>query len=214
MAPPAKGPDRSEQQARKEYVKDRQKLVFRFCGIALAVILVIALLGYFGVFGLIAPHTVENQKNNFGVTAPCAPSGSKALSSSNITLEVLNGTSNSGLADAVGEALYFRGFNVDGIGDANNSSVAHTTIYAGKNALAAAYTLRAQLTSSILELDNSTGNDVILVIGNDFYDLKPASSVTLKEGQALSSIQGCKVASQIQDSPTLSEIGEVVGPLS
>ena len=60
MAP--NGPDRSEQQARKEYVKDRQKLVFRFCGIALAVILVIALLGYFGVFGMIVPHAVKNQK--------------------------------------------------------------------------------------------------------------------------------------------------------
>ena len=214
MAPPAKGPDRSEQQARKEYIKDRQKLVFRFCGIALAVILVIALLGYFGVFGMIAPHAVKNEKNNFGVTAPCAPSGAKALSTSDVTLEVLNGTSKSGLADAVGEALYFRGFNVDGIGDANDGSVTHTTIYAGKNALAAAYTLRSQLKNSILELDNSDGSDVILVIGNDFYDLKPATSVTLKEGQGLSSIQGCKVASQIQDSPTVSEIGEVSGPLS
>ncbi|MBR4399359.1 MAG: LytR C-terminal domain-containing protein [Aeriscardovia sp.] len=208
------GPDRSEQQARKEYVKDRQKLVFRFCGIALAVILIIALLGYFGVFGMIAPHAVKNQQNNFGVTAPCAPAGSKALSSSDITIEVLNGTSKSGLADAVGEALYFRGFNVTGIGDANKDSVVHTTIYAGKNALAAAYTLRAQLTHSILEMDNSTSGDVVLVIGQDFYDLKDANSVTLKEGQALSSIQGCKVASQIQDSPTMSEIGEVVGPLS
>lgn len=212
MAP--NGPDRSEQQARKEYVKDRQKLVFRYCGIALVVILIIALLGYFGVFAMIAPHTVKNQKNNFGITAPCAPSGSKALSSSNITIEVLNGTSKSGLADAVGEALYFRGFNVAGIGDATNSNVVHTTIYAGKNALAAAYTLRAQLTSSILEMDNSTSSDVILVIGNDFYDLKDANSITLKEGQALSSIQGCKVASQIQDSPAVSEIGTVVGPLS
>ena len=212
MAP--NGPDRSEQQARKEYVKDRQKLVFRFCGIALAVILVIALLGYFGVFGMIVPHAVKNQKNNFGVTAPCAPAGSKALSTSNITLEVLNGTTKSGLADAVGEALYFRGFNVAGIGDANNDSVVHTTIYAGKNALAAAYTLKAQLTSSVLEMDNSTGSDVILVIGQDFYDLKDANSVTLKEGQTLSSIQGCKVASQIQDRPTVSQLGEVVGPLS
>lgn len=211
MAP--NGPDRSEQQARKEYVKDRQKLVFRYCGIALAVILVIAALGYFGIFGMIVRHTVKNQKNNFGITAPCAPAGSKALSASSISVEVLNGTSKSGLADAVGEALYFRGFNVTGIGDANNDDVIHTTIYAGKNALAAAYTLKAQLTSSILEMDSSSDSDVILVIGQDFYDLKKADSITLKEGQTLSSVQGCKAASQIQDSPTVSEIGEVIRPL-
>lgn len=208
------GPDKSEQRARKEYVKDRQKLVFRFCIIFLAAVLIFAVLGYFGVYEDIFPHTVKNEKNNFGIVAPCAPEGSKAIPPSDITLEVFNGTSKSGLADAVAEALYFRGFNIEGIGDANNSSTLHTTIYAGKNALPEAYTLKAQLKNSILEMDDSADKVVILVIGEDFYDLKSAGDVALKEGQTLKSVNGCEVASKIKDAPTVSSIGEVVGPLS
>ena len=200
------GPDKSERQARKEYVHDRTRLVIKACLIGLVVALVLGLLGLFDVWGRLFPDVDDTAAGNFGVSAPCAPANAVAIDPSNITVAVLNGTEKSGLADAVSEALDYRGFNIKGIGDATHE-YKHTTIVAGVNGLAAAYSLRAQFTGAVLEMSTSIDKVVTVIIGDDFYDLKPADSVTIKDGQKLTSFKGCVAPNDIKNPLKAGTIG-------
>ena len=60
-----------EREARKAYVRHRQTIVFSISGAVLAVVLVIALLFNFHVFGLGEVETPARQPN-YGNAAPCA----------------------------------------------------------------------------------------------------------------------------------------------
>ena len=60
-----------EREARKAYVRRRQTIVFSISGAVLAVVLVIALLFNFHVFGLGEVETPASQPN-YGNAAPCA----------------------------------------------------------------------------------------------------------------------------------------------
>lgn len=202
------GPDKSERQARKEYVHDRTTLVMKSCFIGLAVALILGLLGAFGIWGKILDLHHSTEKNNYGVTAPCAPEGAVAIDPSKISVVILNGTNKTGLADAVSQALYYRGFNIDNIGNAAHT-YAHTTILAGTNGLAEAYSLRKQFPYAVLQLDNSTNKVVYVVIGNDFYDLKPINSVTVKDGDKLTSISGCVASANIKNPQSVASLGTV-----
>ena len=59
-----------EREARKAYVRRRQTIVFSISGAVLAVVLVIALLFNFHVFGLGEVETPARQPN-YGNAAPC-----------------------------------------------------------------------------------------------------------------------------------------------
>ena len=107
-----------EREARKAYVRRRQTIVFSISGAVLAVVLVIALLFNFHVFGLGEVETPASQPN-YGNAAPCAvkDSSGKAqyVSNASVGIRVMNGTSHGQFAKAVGEALANRGFSVQKI---------------------------------------------------------------------------------------------------
>ena len=104
-----------EREARKAYVRRRQTIVFSISGAVLAVVLVIALLFNFHVFGLGEVETPARQPN-YGNAAPCAvkDSSGKAqyVSNASVGIRVMNGTSHGQFAKAVGEALANRGFKI------------------------------------------------------------------------------------------------------
>ena len=133
-----------EREARKAYVRRRQTIVFSISGAVLAVVLVIALLFNFHVFGLGEVETPASQPN-YGNAAPCAvkDSSGKAqyVSNASVGIRVMNGTSHGQFAKAVGEALANRGFSVQKIDNYSSTDVERTTIYFGKNAINQAYTL-------------------------------------------------------------------------
>ena len=98
-----------EREARKQYIRHRQRVVFSVVGAVMAVALVVSMLFYFHVFGLGRVGTPV-QAPNYGVTAPCSAKGedgtpATTVDNPSITIRVLNGTSFSGFAQAVAKGL-------------------------------------------------------------------------------------------------------------
>lgn len=205
-----------ERAARKDYMRKRQGAVFSIVIMAMAVALVVSLLFYFHVFGLGRIKTAA-AKPNYGVTVPCVPKDSsgnpmKYVDNNRISVRVINGTRFSGFARAVAEELSMnRNFpNVQTgnwqIGtdkDDNpiyNDSVERTTIYFGKNAIAEAYTVKANFSDAVMIMDDRTDMLVDVVLGATFNDLIDQKDVPTSNTE-ISSFAGCVAADTITNLP-------------
>ena len=182
-----------EREARKAYVRRRQTIVFSISGAVLAVVLVIALLFNFHVFGLGEVETPASQPN-YGNAVPCAvkDSSGKAqyVSNASVGIRVMNGTSHGQFAKAVGEALANRGFSVQKIDNYSSTDVERTTIYFGKNAINQAYTL----------IGNFTDATMIMTARDTFNDLQDTNS-SPQSGKTITNIEGCKAADSMTKLP-------------
>ena len=198
-----------ERQARKAYMRRRQHRVFTVAGAMLVVLLLVASMFYFHVFGLGEVATSAVQPN-FGTTAPCVPkaedgSTRKYVDNRNINVTVFNGTAHVGFAKAVRNALVLRGFPsndpqtyyVDG---ALNTDLERTMIRFGRNAIAEAYTLNANFTDAVLVMDDREDTSVDVVLGATFNDLVPVADVPGSD-RDITDIEGCVAADQMTDLP-------------
>lgn len=202
-----------EREARKQYIRHRQRVVFSVVGAIMAVALVVSMLFYFHVFGLGRVGTPV-QAPNYGVTAPCSAKGedgnpATTVDNPSITIRVLNGTSFSGFAQAVAKGLENRGFTVQGydtLRDNNNAgegfvtTVERTTIYFGRNAINQAYTLNDNFTDAIMVMDDREDALIDVVLGATFKNLKDTDEV-LAPGSPIEDIEGCQPADQMTDLP-------------
>ena len=192
-----------EREARKTYVRRRQTIVFSISGTVLAVVLVIALLSNFHVFGLGEVETPASQPN-YGNAAPCAvkDSSGKAqyVSNASVGIRVMNGTSHGQFAKAVGEALANRGFSVQKIDNYSSSDVERTTIYFGKNAINQAYTLIGNFTDATMIMTAREDQLIDVVIGATFNDLQDTNS-SPQSGKTITNIEGCKAADSMTKLP-------------
>ncbi|OZG59751.1 LytR cell envelope-related transcriptional attenuator [Bifidobacterium lemurum] len=197
-----------ERQARKEYVRKRQRLVFTVSGAALAVILVVALMFFYHAFGLGLKESPVVQPN-YGNTAPCAVDGEDGaaatyVANGQVNVRVLNGTDHLGLGSAVGEALANRNFTIQVIDNYSSTSVTRTTIYFGKNAINEAYTLAANFTDATMVMTAREDKLIDLVIGATFSDLQDMDEVP-QAGAEITSIEGCVAADSMTDLPADTE---------
>ena len=192
-----------EREARKAYVRRRQTIVFSISGAVLAVVLVIALLFNFHVFGLGEVETPARQPN-YGNAAPCAvkDSSGKAqyVSNASVGIRVMNGTSHGQFAKAVGEALANRGFSVQKIDNYSSTGVERTTIYFGKNAINQAYTLIGNFTDATMIMTAREDQLIDVVIGATFNDLQDTKS-SPQSGKTITNIEGCKAADSMTKLP-------------
>ena len=192
-----------EREARKAYVRRRQTIVFSISGAVLAVVLVIALLFNFHVFGLGEVETPASQPN-YGNAAPCAvkDSSGKAqyVSNASVGIRVMNGTSHGQFAKAVGEALANRGFSVQKIDNYSSTDVERTTIYFGKNAINQAYTLIGNFTDATMIMTAREDQLIDVVIGATFNDLQDTNS-SPQSGKTITNIEGCKAADSMTKLP-------------
>ena len=175
-----------EREARKAYVRRRQTIVFSISGAVLAVVLVIALLFNFHVFGLGEVETPASQPN-YGNAAP-------------VGIRVMNGTSHGQFAKAVGEALANRGFSVQKIDNYSSTDVERTTIYFGKNAINQAYTLIGNFTDATMIMTAREDQLIDVVIGATFNDLQDTNS-SPQSGKTITNIEGCKAADSMTKLP-------------
>jgi len=108
----------------------------------------------------------------------------KLLSSSSVTVNVLNGSGVNGIAGRASSALGARGFHIGQVGNAttpggapDRSYTKSVVEYAGPAGLAAARTVAAQLPGNlILKMVSATtvpGGKVTLILGSDFSKLGP-----------------------------------------
>ncbi|KFI60259.1 LytR C-terminal domain-containing protein [Bifidobacterium cuniculi] len=197
----------AEREARKQYVRRRQTVVFGVVGTLLAAALVVSLLVYFHVGGL-GVSKDEVQEANYGIVAPCASpaadgSTPKYPENRTVTVRVLNGTTFAGFAQAVAEALENREFVVQGV-DNYDTQVERTTIVFGRNAIAQAYTLAGEFPDAQLKMDDREDKLVDVILGSTFKDLQDTEKVP-KTGAPIENIEGCKAADQIKDLPKAPE---------
>lgn len=194
-----------ERKARQQFVRDRQKIVFTVAIGALAIVLVISFLVYFGVLGK-TETSANSVQPNYGVAAPCPTAAegatAKAVNPSIINVRVLNGTDKVGLADAVSEALTNRGFVSKGVSNYPGTvTIKRTEIRFGKNTINEAYTLAGQFNDAILRMDDREDKLIDVVIGSTFSDLVDEDQISTKTDADLKSVEGCKAADQLGDLP-------------
>ncbi|MFT8593110.1 MAG: LytR C-terminal domain-containing protein [Bifidobacterium sp.] len=179
-----------ERQARKQFVRRRQKLVFTITVVILAVAMVFSLLFTLGDLGKSVKQSVAS-KPNYGVAVPCAPANSTYVNHPNVTVRVLNGTDKSGLGTAIMEALSNDGFSTQTAGDFPSSTeFTRTEIRFGKNGIANAYTVATEFNDAILRMDDRSDKLVDVIVGSTFNNLKKTTTKTAS-GQKITSIEGC-----------------------
>lgn len=194
----------ARREARRQYMRTRQTTVFSFVAAVLVVALVISLMFFFHAFGL-GTHESAAVQPNYGVVAPCAPkdaAGNTAtyVSTDKISVRVLNGTQHAGLAQAVGEALDNRKFNITTISSFTSDSLDRTTIYFGINAIPAAYTLASDFTDARMVMDNRKDALIDVAVGATFNDLKDVKNVPAV-GSQIANISGCEDAAKMTNLP-------------
>lgn len=199
-----------EREARKVFVRNRQRLVFSIAATILVVATVLSLLVFYGVIG--RTKKAAQAQPNYGVTAPCLPTklnesdqsdydGSR-IDPGSISVRTINGTSQTGLAAAVRDELQNRGFNVDNTAySLPNWQGSRTTIYFTKTSIAQAYTLGSLFTDAILQMTSGDDATVNVVIGPTFINLKSKTDPSASSDAKLASISGCVAADQMTDLP-------------
>ncbi|BDR53876.1 hypothetical protein KIM372_17830 [Bombiscardovia nodaiensis] len=180
-----------ERQARRQFVRRRQTMVFTIAISALAVILVVALVYVLGALG----HSTKASKQvkpNYGVAVPCPPpAGNTVFAPDKVRVRVLNGTNKTGLGSAVMEALRNRSFNMQGTGDfPTKTELARTEIRFGANGISQAYTVAGHFNDAVLRMDTRGDDLVDVVVGATFNDLIPEKQVP-RVGKPIQAIDGC-----------------------
>ncbi|MCI1984402.1 MAG: LytR C-terminal domain-containing protein [Bifidobacteriaceae bacterium] len=192
----------SEREARKEFVRDRQRMVITVALIFLVACVVLSTLVLLGVFKSDKEKAVADATTNYGVTVPCVQKASKAPAYGDIRVRVLNGTDKSGIARAVSSALEYRGFAMQAVGDFTKNDVARTEIRFGSKGIKQAYTVYAQFNDAILRMDDRSNTSVDVIVGNTFDDLNTIDEISITKGATLKSVKGCVAVSKI-DTKTL-----------
>lgn len=179
-----------EREARRQFVRRRQKMVFTIVVSALVAILIICGLIIFGSIGHTAKHATIT-KPNYGVAVPCPPDNTKLVNHPDIRVRVLNGTNKSGLATALASALRNRGFNMQDVADyPGKAEIARTQIRFGASAIDRGYTVGTQFNDAILTMDDRGDDLVDVVIGATFTDLNDEDSAS-GVGRRIQAVKGC-----------------------
>jgi LCP family protein required for cell wall assembly len=98
-----------------------------------------------------------------------SPSASPlVVAPSAIHVRVLNGTGKPGIAHKVASDLANRGYVIDGVGDAESSSYAQTTVRYGVDRVQSSQTLAASVPGSVRSQDGTLGTTLELIVGSDY----------------------------------------------
>ncbi|WP_161522266.1 LytR C-terminal domain-containing protein [Bifidobacterium xylocopae] len=180
-----------EREARRQFVRRRQKMVFTIAGSALAIVLVIALVVSLSAVGRFHKQSAGS-KPNYGVAVICPPENAKVANHPEVRVRVLNGTNKTGLGSAVLRSLRNRGFNMQGLADfPSKTELARTEIRFGAKGISQGYTVAGHFNDAIMQMDDRQDDLVDVVIGATFNDLVPEKS-TLGVGKPIEAVKGCR----------------------
>lgn len=87
---------------------------------------------------------------------------------SSITVNVLNGTGQNGLANKVAGQLRAKGFSIGTVADADNSNYTQSVVEWGSEKKQTSQTLAAAVPGSIRQKDSSSPTTVTLIVGSNF----------------------------------------------
>jgi len=196
-------------EARRRHLQQRQTVIF---GSLIAGLLVFGL-GAGAVWAGILPPPISvpiqsPEPDDVAPPAPCPPEGALPAPMNEISVNVLNGTNQSGLAASTAAGLAERGA---AIGDEANAPAAFdgvVRVVSGPTAVAEAYTLAAHFPEALIELDSRTEDVLTITVGESFEGLLPEESVELDDEVPLEPLPGCEPVQVEEDAEADDESGE------
>lgn len=175
---------------RRRHLHERQAVVF---GTLITAMVAAALLGLGVWFGAIpSPFTVPfATPAPPGSSQPCPPEGAMPVPYAQISVNVLNGTTRSGLAAATGAELGARGLVIASQGNSPTRYADAALVRTGPQGVPQAYTLAAMVPGAIVELDQRQDATVDIVLGAAFDGLLPPEEAALDPEAPLTTPEGC-----------------------
>ena len=107
--------------------------------------------------------------------APTQPPNDLIVRPSRIRLRVLNGNGQNGAAGKAAQDLAAVGFQIRATGDADASTYARTIVRYGPSKADSARTVAAAIPGSSLQLDQTLGSVIEVVIGSDYTGARPVT---------------------------------------
>lgn len=179
---------------RRKNKRVRQTIIFgSLCG-AMVVVLLFA----YGIYnGTIAgpfdiAFTSDKEDARAPTPPPCPGPEDTPVPYSDVEINVYNTTDVSGLAASAADEFRDRGFEVL---DVSNEEIAVNTtaeLRFGPHAIAAAYTLEAQLDGALLRLDEDRMDTTVdVLLGANYDELRPSEMVDLVPDEPFSPLSNC-----------------------
>lgn len=189
---------------RRRRKRERQAAVFGVLLVALALVTAVSAAVFTGA--LTIPVLARGFASPASTKAalppqPCPPEGALPVPYGQVAVTVLNGTTRSGLATTVASELQARGFAVAGTGNATRPDSDVGIITAGRNGVAAAYTLAAHVQDARVQLDDRQDSSVSLTLGPSFSALVDPAAVELDPNESLSTPAGCRPVEVLATQP-------------
>lgn len=177
---------------RRRHLTQRQTIVFGSLGVVLAALLVAGI----GVFYNWVPAPFDPDFTDLGaeeaaaIVVPCPAPGALPVPMDQITANVYNGTSTSGLAASTAGALQGTGVATAVVGNYPGGSYdGAVLLVAGRDGIAPAYTLASMFPGATVELDPTRATPMVDVILGPGFEGTVASE--LDPEVALEGLEGC-----------------------
>ncbi|UFU07095.1 LytR C-terminal domain-containing protein [Ruania halotolerans] len=187
MSTPAKA-----RAARRRHLQQRQTVIF---GTLIAAMLVVGLAaGAVWVGILPSPVSIaisEPESTESDDAGPCPPDGATYVPLTEISANVLNGTSRSGLAADTSAELGERGVAVGRQANAESPFAGVVRIVSGPEGLAAAYTAGVLFTDPRIEVDSRTDETIDVILGSSYEALRSADEIDIDPEVEIPIPQGC-----------------------
>ncbi|SEE90459.1 LytR C-terminal domain-containing protein [Ruania alba] len=198
MSTPAKA-----RAARRRHLQQRQTVIF---GTLITAMLVIGLAaGAVWVGILPSPVSIaisEPESTETGDAGPCPPEAATYVPLNEISANVLNGTSRSGLAASTSAELGDRGISVGRQDNAESPFAGVVRIVSGPEGLAAAYTAGVLFTDARIEVDSRTDETIDVILGSAYEALRSADEVDIDPAVEIPVPQGCEPLSTPESADT------------
>jgi LCP family protein required for cell wall assembly len=134
--------------------------------------------------------TAAKAKAKGNAKAAATAAAGPTVSPAKVSVEVLNGSGENGVAGAAATALTAKGFVVTGTGPAANYTYTATTIqYSSAAQLPEVNTLKAALGSAVVQQDTALGaGSIKLILGSNYHGLSAAKSGAKSSAKTLSNL--------------------------
>jgi hypothetical protein len=198
-------PDRARQ-LRRRSVHERQAVVF---GVLLATLAVGGLVSAAVFSGALHLSFFDRgfsvQPTAAAARVPCPPAGTLPVAADKVTVNVLNASSQVGLASQTAQSLGERGFAIATTGNSQTAVTGVAKIVFGAGGIAQAYTLAAHVKGATLSFDRARSDATVdLLLGSSFISLTAVEKVALDPATPLVAPTGCVPLAQLTASPTAS----------
>ncbi len=174
------------QTPRERYLELRQRtqaMTFSITAVVLSLLTIVSLLVLMGVVKVPVGEEFSRGADYAKVgDTPCPNPGAPVMDPAQVTVQVLNASSQQGIAGAASTMLQTAGFNTLEPGNANQNVISAVEIDAGPRGVDAAYSVARFFPESQVVLTDSTDTTVTVILGTFYH-----GSLTDEEVQSAAS---------------------------